>query len=462
MAEQDISSCKGLSAFYEKSKPILAMICVQFGFAGMNIITKIAFNQGMSHFVLVVYRHAVATLVLLPFAFILERKTRPILTFRVFCEIFFSALFGATLNQNFYYAALGYTSATFACAMSNMVPALTFVMAIPFGLERLGIRSFAGQAKVLGTIICIGGAMLMTFYKGIAIRLWPSAFHLKQGNARTHTSENFTKGAMFLVANCISWAIWYIIQAKMTKRYSAKYSSTALMCFLATIQSAIITLIFERDHPSVWVIGWDIKLLTAVYSGIVASGMAFCVMSWCINRKGPLFVTMFSPLLLIIVAVMSSIILDEKLHLGSVLGSILIIGGLYAVVWGKAKEMEKVVKIPKKDSDESRNNQDLSGHSRYAISKSKELIINTQQPQNNDDHHQEKELTASKLKKPVTESKEISCLKALINSPLEQASVLNHLTIDCSGTDGDTDGDDRKASSGEAYKERLRVPAGKV
>ena len=87
--------------------------------------------------------------------------------------------------------------------------------------------------------------------------------------------------------------------------------------------------------------------------------------------------------------------------------------------------------------------------------------INTQQPQNGDDHHQEKELAASKLKKPVTESKEMSCLKALINSPLEQASVVNHLTIDCSGVDGDSGGDE-KASSGEAYKERLRVPAGKV
>lgn len=466
MAEANISCCKGLPSFYEKSKPVLAMISLQIGFAGMNIISKIALNQGMSHFVLVVYRHVVATLVLVPFALILERKTRPILTFRVFCEIFFSALFGAALNQNFYYAALGYTSATFACALSNMIPSLTFVMAVPFGLERVGIKSLAGQAKVLGTIICLGGAMLMTLYKGIAITLWPSPFHLKQGNARTKNdqaqSEDFTKGAMFLVGNCICWAFYYIIQAKMTKRYSAKYSSTALMCFLATIQSAILALIFERDHPSVWVIGWDIKLLTAVYSGVVSSGIAFCVMSWCISRKGPLFVTMFSPLLLIVVAVMSSIILGEKLHLGSVMGSILIIGGLYAVVWGKAKEMEKVVKIPKKDSDESCNGQDLIGHCLYPLSNGKELIINTQQQQQNDgDHRQGKELAAPKVKKSVRESKEIFCMRALMNSPVEQASVVNHLTINCSGFDGETPGDDRIACAGEPSKERLRLSASK-
>ena len=74
MAEADQGSyCKGLSAFYDKSKPSLAMISVQFGFAEMNIISKFAPSQGMSHFVLVVYRHVVSTLVLVPFAYVLEK-----------------------------------------------------------------------------------------------------------------------------------------------------------------------------------------------------------------------------------------------------------------------------------------------------------------------------------------------------------------------------------------------------
>lgn len=445
MAEADQGSCcKGLSAFYDKSKPALAMISVQFGFAGMNIISKVALSQGMSHFVLVVYRHVVATLVLVPFAYVLEKKSRPALTFRVFCEIFFSALFGLTLNQNFYYAALRYTSATFACALSNMLPAVTFLMAIPFGLERVGIRSLAGQAKVLGTIICVGGAMVMTLYKGIPLKLWPSPFHLNEGKGKSGSdSENLTTGSMLVVASCISWSAWFIIQGKMSQRYSAKYTSTALMCFLATIQSAVVTLIFERNHPSVWALGWDIKLLTSVYSGVVASGMAFCIMTWCIRRKGPLFVTMFNPLLLIIVAVMSTIILDEKLHLGSVLGSILIVAGLYAVVWGKAKEMEKIMKIPKRDSDhESGNSQELSGRSRYAISNIKESIINTQQRKSDENRHEEKELATSKPKKARRDSEEIC------SGPATLVGVGNHVAIDCSAFDAEgLHGDDRVLSS---------------
>jgi len=61
------------SKFFGSSKPYLAMISLQFGYAGMTIITKISLNQGMSHYVLVVYRHAFATLAIAPFAFIFER-----------------------------------------------------------------------------------------------------------------------------------------------------------------------------------------------------------------------------------------------------------------------------------------------------------------------------------------------------------------------------------------------------
>ena len=34
------------------------------------------------------------------------------------------------IDQNFYYAGLKFTSPTFSCAMSNMLPAMTFVMAV--------------------------------------------------------------------------------------------------------------------------------------------------------------------------------------------------------------------------------------------------------------------------------------------------------------------------------------------
>ena len=59
--------------FMDKAKPYIAMISLQFGYAGMNVLTKVSLNGGMSHYVLVVYRHAFATLAIAPFALFIER-----------------------------------------------------------------------------------------------------------------------------------------------------------------------------------------------------------------------------------------------------------------------------------------------------------------------------------------------------------------------------------------------------
>ena len=49
------------------------MISLQFGYAGMYVITMLCLKKGMNHYVLAVYRHLVATIVISPFAFVLER-----------------------------------------------------------------------------------------------------------------------------------------------------------------------------------------------------------------------------------------------------------------------------------------------------------------------------------------------------------------------------------------------------
>ena len=72
--------------------------------------------------------------------------------------------------------------------------------------------------------------------------------------------------------------------------------------------------------------------------GILASDIALVIMAWCVKQRGPLFVSMFSPLMLLMVAVLSSLLLGEKLRLGTALDAVLIVMGLYAVLWGKGRE----------------------------------------------------------------------------------------------------------------------------
>ncbi|OWM84940.1 hypothetical protein CDL15_Pgr027727 [Punica granatum] len=60
--------------------------------------------------------------------------------------------------------------------------------------------------------------------------------------------------------------------------------------------------------------------------------------------------------MLVLVALAGSMVLDEKLHLGSVLGAGLIVCGLYMVLWGKGKEMKRLNQLmPSTNSSELPN-----------------------------------------------------------------------------------------------------------
>lgn len=60
--------------WFERLKPFIAVVFLQTGFAGMDVLCKAALNKGMSNYVLVVYRHVVAFLVITPFAVILDKS----------------------------------------------------------------------------------------------------------------------------------------------------------------------------------------------------------------------------------------------------------------------------------------------------------------------------------------------------------------------------------------------------
>ncbi|CAL9748623.1 unnamed protein product [Musa acuminata subsp. burmannicoides] len=332
---------EGCNKFFQKCKPYLAMISLQFGYAGMNIITKVSLNHGMSHYVLVVYRHAFATLSIAPFALILERKVRPKMTFSIFMQIFALGLLGPVIDQNFYYAGLKFTSPTFSCAMSNMLPAMTFVLAVICRMEKVHLKKVRCQAKVVGTLVTVAGAMLMTLYKGpIMDMAWTKHAQLQHANvpaAADSTDKDWLKGCIFLIIATLAWASLFILQAATLKTYDAPLSLTSLICFMGTLQATAVTLFMEHK-PSVWRIGFDMNLLAAAYAGIVTSSIAYYVQGLVIQDKGPVFASAFSPLMMIIVAIMGSFILAEKIYLGGIVGAALIVAGLYSVLWGKHKE----------------------------------------------------------------------------------------------------------------------------
>ena len=63
------------SMMFEKLKPFLYVIFLQFGNAGLVIIAKAALNHGMNQYTFATYRNLIATLVIAPFALFFERSS---------------------------------------------------------------------------------------------------------------------------------------------------------------------------------------------------------------------------------------------------------------------------------------------------------------------------------------------------------------------------------------------------
>ncbi|KAK8956616.1 WAT1-related protein [Platanthera zijinensis] len=316
------------------------MILCQLGYSVMHILLKIAMEQGLSHHVLVAYRHLLATAISAPIAYVLERKQRPSLSFLILVKIFFLALLGITVQQNIFFAGLSYTSPTVAGAMSTAIPALTFILAVLLRTEKVRIKTTKGRVKILGTVVCVTGALVFTFWRGHMFEgFWSKPLIIvpgtRIGNGSAEIDQSWIQGSLVILIGQVVFSAWIVFQGVIFEEYPAKLSFNAWMCFFASLQSLVEALIFERNM-SAWQLGWNIQLVAVLYTGIVVSFLVYNLQLYCISEKGPLFSAIFFPVSLVILAILSAIFFAERLHLGSLVGAIIIIIGLYAVLWGKS------------------------------------------------------------------------------------------------------------------------------
>ncbi|CAK8564732.1 unnamed protein product [Lathyrus sativus] len=341
-----------IRGIWEGIKPEVFMVFVQIAFATMAIIYKLAINDGMSMRVAAAYRLIFASAFTIPVAVIYDRKNREKITWSVIFKTFLCGLFGGSLYLNLYLEGLALTSATFMLVVVNLIPTITFIMAVCFRMDKFNLNVAEGKAKVIGTIMGMSGAMLMIFFKGAEIHIWSSNINLlhphhKQNEHMTSHHTDLGKkllGVSCALASSCSYSLWYIIQTKLNEEYSSPRSSAALISIMGAIQATVIALCLEKDWGQ-WKLENNLRILTVVFSGIVASGLVVIAMAWCMKMRGPVFTSLFTPFQLLIVVIAAYLILDEKLYLGSMLGAMVIVCGLYAVLWGQNKEMKKKMEI---------------------------------------------------------------------------------------------------------------------
>ncbi|KAI3467494.1 hypothetical protein Pfo_024157 [Paulownia fortunei] len=327
-------SLRGVCLWMESSLPFMGMVLAVTSLATNMIVSKMAMSNGTSFFILSVYSNALATLILFPCGFLFHRSKRPPLTFPILCRIFLLACFGCLADIGSY-AGIKNSSPTLGTELLNLVPGFTYILAIIFRMEGFNWRRSSDLSKSLGTLVSISGASIVTLYKGPAII--NKALTLDSTALLSSSQQNWILGGILLAIAAFSTAAWSIVQTSILKIYPAEMIIVAVYCLFVTTQSTLVALIAEKDL-SAWKLQAEMGLVAVFYAGIINITFRLYTMSWCLSRTGPLFVSLFNPLTIVISVVIGVIFFHEVLYFGSVAGAVVLVIGFYAVIWGKAKE----------------------------------------------------------------------------------------------------------------------------
>uniref|UniRef100_A0A0D3HC04 WAT1-related protein n=1 Tax=Oryza barthii TaxID=65489 RepID=A0A0D3HC04_9ORYZ len=268
-----------------------SMVLVQLFNSGMILLSKVSISGGMFVFALLSYRSVFGAIFILPFALIFERYAVP---------------------MSLYYYGLKDTTPSYSVIFTNIIPLFTFVLS-------LVCRSKAGLLKIVGVLVSVGGTMLVSLYKGKSLHLWNSILQ-HQKEQQTKSATNQLRGTIFLAGSSLTFACWYLVQSKVLKVYPYKYWSSMVTCLVGGFQTAFVGIILRRDKNA-WKLGWDLNLVTVVYSGALATAGKYSLNSWAVAKRGPAYPPMFNPLSVIFTVVFDSILMGDDLTVGSLIGT---------------------------------------------------------------------------------------------------------------------------------------------
>lgn len=113
-------------------------------------------------------------------------------------------------------------------------------------MDTLRLGSNEGRAKLLGTLLGVGGALVFVFYKGFELHIWSTHVDLLKSSGQssgpaTENHHHISISGVLMVFGCnVSVSLWLLLQARTTffiKHYfKINIIYTVFMCYKKKIQ----------------------------------------------------------------------------------------------------------------------------------------------------------------------------------------------------------------------------------
>ncbi|KAF9689888.1 hypothetical protein SADUNF_Sadunf01G0139200 [Salix dunnii] len=260
------------------------------------------------------------------------------LSFRAWIYLLFVDIvtfFLVTLFQSLFLKGIKLTSPAMATAMPNLAPGIIFIIAWTLRLEKVTLSCVYSKVKIGGTLLCVIGALLMS--------LMNSTESAKKFSSNRPAADMFFDvhkiiGCLYLMAAVFVLASNVVLQATTLVDFPAPMSLCAITSLIGVVITAAVQLIQNHKLD----IGWPLVRLEDLicYSvvGGAIGGVCVSFNGWAMKKRGPVLVSVFSPIATVISVVFSVITIGDRINLGSFAGMFLMFSGLYFVLWAKNKE----------------------------------------------------------------------------------------------------------------------------
>ena len=237
--------------------------------------------------------------------------------------------------------------------LQPVVPVWTFIVAAIARVEKLpNIRRFNGILKLLGVLLAIGGAFMLTFGK--------QKQHKSNKVEDRNESEAFLIfGYLCILYNTLSMALLAVLQKKYifnnvdSRWKSSPFNVVAWSYFFGFLSMALSSLYYCKQ-PEKFLSVDNSAIYVLIYAVFVTSALNYILITWIITKISATLVTAFWPLQVLFCVILANFTIGETLNILEICGGILTIFSLLAVVWSNYREEKERVVIVNKVYDEEK------------------------------------------------------------------------------------------------------------
>jgi len=287
----------------QHTKAYIMLVCATLFWACNFIIGKFAFFTNIPPLSLVFLRWSLVWLILLPFTYKEILKSKNIILNNL-PLLFFLALTSVGLFNSFTYLALVQTQVINASLFNTAIPAIIILLCFIFKIEK------TNKFQIFGLILAVLGILSIITKLDLHVLL----------------SLNFNRGDLIMIGGVITWGLY----SAFLKKKKFDLPLLTLVHILCTFGLIFILPQFLYELSQGEVIKFDINLgYTLIFLALFPSIGSYYCWAGAVSIIGANRAGIFLSLIPFFSTIMAIIFFNEKFHFFHLIGSILIILGLF-------------------------------------------------------------------------------------------------------------------------------------